>query len=263
MLINPVHTTEKITNWINKFFEENGKNSCAVIGLSGGKDSSVAAALCVKALGNEKVLGVLMPNGEQKDIEDARKLAKHLNIKTIEINLENVTKSMKEMLLGSDELKKISGKEDLTQDAKINLLPRLRMTSLYAIAQMLPNGGRVVNTCNMSEDYVGYSTKYGDSAGDFAPIAGLLVEEVKQIGKILELPEELINKIPSDGLSGKSDEEKLGFTYETLDKYILSGICEDEKTKEKIDRMHAYNLHKIKKMPAYIPDVQDRKISGK
>lgn len=263
MLINPVHTIEKITNWIHKFFEENGKNAHAVIGLSGGKDSAVAAALCVKAIGKEKVLGVLMPNGVQKDLEDAKKLAKILNIKCVTLNIENVTKSMKEMIISNEELKKITKSDELSQDAKINLVPRIRMTSLYAIAQMLPQGGRVVNTCNMSEDYVGYSTKYGDGAGDFAPLSQLLVEEIKQIGNELQLPQELINKTPSDGLSGKSDEEKLGFTYETLDKYILSGICEDEKTKKRIDELHAINLHKIKKIPTYIPDALDRKVSEK
>jgi NAD+ synthase len=125
------------------------------------------------------------------------------------------------------------------------------MATLYAVAQMLPNGGRVANTCNNSEDYVGYSTKYGDAAGDFSPLAHVLVEEVRQLGRVLGLPSYLVEKTPSDGLSGMSDEDKLGFTYETLDHYILTGEIDDEKTKERIDRMHKLNLHKLRIMPSF------------
>lgn len=263
MLTNPEHTTERITGWIKKFFDENGKKSYAIVGISGGKDSATVAALCVKALGKERVIGILLPNGEQKDIDDARKTVKLLDIKNITLNIKKVNESMREMLEESEEMKKISGRNELTEDAKINIIPRLRMTALYAVAQMFPEGGRVANTCNLSEDYVGYSTKFGDSAGDFAPIAGLLVEEVKQIGKCLELPDEIIEKTPSDGLSGLSDEEKIGFTYKTLDKYILTGICENDETKKRIDGMHKVNLHKLKKIPAYEPDSLDRKLTVK
>ena len=128
------------------------------------------------------------------------------------------------------------------------------MTTLYAVAQSVPKGGRVANTCNRSEDYVGYSTKFGDAAGDFSPMAHMLVEEVRQIGRTLGLPEDLIEKIPTDGLSGKTDEDKLGFTYETLDHYIQTGECADTEIKEKIDRLHRINLHKLQPMPLYKPD---------
>lgn len=125
------------------------------------------------------------------------------------------------------------------------------MTTLYAVAQSLPGGGRVVNTCNRSEDYIGYSTKYGDSAGDFSPLSDFLVEEVRELGYALGLPKNLIEKTPSDGLSGSSDEEKLGFSYQTLSKYMITGVCENEAVREKIDRLHRMNLHKLIPMPQY------------
>ena len=141
----------------------------------------------------------------------------------------------------------------LSRDSEINLPPRLRMSTLYAIGQACPNGGRVANTCNRSEDYIGYSTKFGDAAGDFSPLSNLLVHEVIQIGEVLGIPERLTKKAPSDGLSGMTDEDKIGFTYAVLDHYILTGECEDEATKAKIDRMHRLNLHKLQLMPAYKP----------
>ena len=146
----------------------------------------------------------------------------------------------------------------MAREAKINLPPRIRMATLYAVAQNLPNGGRVVNTCNASEDYVGYSTKYGDAAGDFSPLSHLLVHEVRQIGDILGLPHDLFHKTPSDGLSGQDDEQKLGFTYAALDKYVLTGVCEDEATRARIDRLHRINLHKLRLMPAYEPAEESR-----
>lgn len=234
---------ESIVSWIQEWFNANGPKASAVIGISGGKDSSIVAALLVRALGKERVVGVMMPNGEQKDISDSRKLVDYLGIK-------NYTVNIKDAFEGEINALKAAGVEP-GKDAVINTPPRLRMATLYAIAQSLPEGGRVANTCNASEDYVGYSTKYGDAAGDFSPCADYVVSEMLQIGDELGLPSELIHKTPSDGLSGMSDEDKLGFTYAVLDKYIRTGEIEDQATKEKIDRLHVLNLHKLKTIPTY------------
>ena len=244
MLDNPQETKRRLVEWIKDYFRQNGPECTAVIGISGGKDSSICAALCLEALGPERVLGVLMPNGEQPDIEDSRSLVKALGLKAIEINIEQGYRGM---------LAALGGKERLGKDALINLPPRLRMATLYAIAQSLPKGGRVVNTCNRSEDYIGYSTKFGDAAGDFSPLSNLLVSEVRQIGKCTNVPLILVEKTPSDGLCGHTDEEKIGFTYETLDRYILTGEAHAE-TKAKIDRMHERNLHKLLPMPSFDPN---------
>jgi NAD+ synthase len=234
---------ENIVAWIQDWFEKSGPKASAVIGISGGKDSTIVAALLVKALGKERVVGVMMPNGEQKDISDSQKVVEFLGIRNYTVNIA-------EAFEGEMNALKAAGVEP-GKDAIINTPPRLRMTTLYAIAQSLPNGGRVTNTCNKSEDYVGYSTKYGDAAGDFSPCADFLVTEMLQIGDALGLPSELIHKTPSDGLSGMSDEDKLGFTYAMLDNYVMTGICEDQATKEKIDRLHVINLHKLKTIPTY------------
>ncbi len=234
---------ENIVAWIREWFDENGPRASAVVGISGGKDSTIVAALVVKALGKERVVGVMMPNGEQKDISDSRKVAQVLGIR-------NYTVNIKEAFDGEISALKAAGIEP-GKDAVINTPPRLRMTTLYAIAQSLPEGGRVANTCNASEDYVGYSTKYGDAAGDFSPCAEYLVCEMRKIGDELGLPAELIHKTPSDGLSGMSDEDKLGFTYDMLDAYVRTGVCPDEGIREKIDRLHRLNLHKLKTIPTY------------
>lgn len=234
---------EKIVAWIQDWFENNGPKANAVIGISGGKDSSIVAALLVKALGKDRVVGVLMPNGEQKDIADSKKVVEVLGIKHFIVNINPAVE-------GEYEALRAAGVE-IGKDAIINTPPRIRMTTLYAIAQSLPEGGRVTNTCNRSEDWVGYSTKYGDAAGDFSPCSDYLVCEVLKIGDALGLPKELIHKTPSDGLSGMSDEDKLGFTYATLDHYVLTGEIEDQATKEKIDRLHRLNLHKLQTIPMY------------
>lgn len=233
---------EQACDWIVDFFEKNGKGCNAVLGISGGKDSSVAAALCVKALGKDRVIGVLMPNGVQSDIADAQKLVAHLGIKSYTVNI----KEGFDGIVGA-----ITKNLELTEQARVNLAPRLRMSTVYAVSQCC--NGRVVNTCNLSEDWVGYSTRYGDSVGDFSPLSHLTVTEVKQIGKELGLPIDLVEKVPSDGLSGKTDEDNLGFTYAVLDKYIRTGICEDEKTRELIDRKHKMNLFKLQLMPSFKP----------
>lgn len=239
---------EKVKNecvaWIRDFFEKNGKDCNAVVGISGGKDSSVAAALCVEALGRDRVIGVLMPQGEQGDIDMAYLLVNHLGIKHYEINVkdavEGVLKSMPEEL-------------NVSVQSKVNLPPRIRMSVLYAVSQSL--NGRVVNTCNLSEDWVGYSTRYGDAAGDFSPMSNLTVTEVKAIGRTLGLPEVLVDKVPIDGLCGKTDEENLGFTYAELDRYIRTGEIDDATTKELIDKKHRANLFKLKLMPTFKPEI--------
>lgn len=254
MLKDPVKTKNEVVQWIRDYFAENGPNCSVVVGVSGGKDSSVTAALCAEALGPERVVGVLMPNGVQPDIQDSRDLVAALGIPFVELNIEEAFQGMKHMLESNEELAKLTGTTEMTNDARINLPPRLRMATLYAVGQMLPNGARVANTCNMSEDYVGYSTKFGDAAGDFSPLANLCVEEVLQIGEVLGLPERLVKKTPSDGLSGMGDEEKLGFTYAALDRYIRTGEIDDPATKEKIDRLHRINLHKLRLMPSFQPE---------
>ncbi len=233
---------KNITAWIKDWFAENGPKASAVIGISGGKDSSICAALLVKALGVDRVVGVLMPDGEQSDISDSYQLVEHLGLKHYVINIGPATTALKDTLAEQFEL---------SSDTKINIPPRIRMTTLYAVAQSLPNGGRVANTCNKSEDYIGYSTKYGDAAGDFAILADFTVSEVLQIGDALGIPKNLVRKAPSDGLSGMTDEDKIGFTYAVLDRYILEGVCEDEETRKKIDRMHVLNMHKLKTIPGY------------
>lgn len=232
-----------IVAWIRDWFENNGPKADAVIGLSGGKDSTIVAALLVKALGKDRVVGVLMPDGEQKDIADSKRVAEILGIRNHVVNIAAATDGMKKCLLEAG--------VELGRDAIINTPPRIRMAALYAIAQSLPMGGRVANTCNASEDYVGYSTKYGDAAGDFSPCANYCVTEMRAIGDALDLPSWLIHKTPSDGLSGMSDEEKLGFTYDALDRYILTGVCEDEDLKKRFDHLHAINLHKLQTIPTY------------
>ncbi len=230
--------------WIQDFFKNNGPECNAVIGISGGKDSSVAAALCVEALGKDRVIGVLMPKGEQADIDCAIKLVNHLGIKSYTVNIGDTVEALK---------KALPKDMAISPQTVTNIPPRVRMTTLYAIAQS--NNGRVVNTCNLSEDWVGYSTRYGDSVGDFSPLSNLTVAEVKEIGYVLGLPKDLVNKVPIDGLCGKTDEDNLGFTYAVLDKYIRTGICEDKATKELIDKKHKANLFKLQLMPSFKPKI--------
>ncbi|MBQ8429433.1 MAG: NAD(+) synthase [Clostridia bacterium] len=238
--------TENAVQWIKDWFEANGKGCNAVVGISGGKDSSIVAALCVKALGKERVIGVLMPNGEQSDIDCSKQLVAHLGIPFYICNIKKAVDGVLESL-------QTSGVE-ISRQTVVNLPPRIRMSTLYALSQS--NNGRVANTCNLSEDWVGYSTRYGDAAGDFSPLGKLTVQEVKAIGKYLDLPSNLVEKVPSDGLTDRTDEDNLGFTYAALDKYIRTGVCEDENTKARIDRLHALNEFKLKPIPCfeYLPE---------
>ena len=240
-MFNVEKATKDAVQWIRDWFEQNGKGCNAVIGISGGKDSSVVAALCKEALGKDRVIGVLMPNGEQPDIDCSKQLVEYLGIPYYVCNIK---KAVDGVLQSLEE----SGVE-ITRQTRVNLPPRIRMSTLYALSQS--NNGRVANTCNLSEDWVGYSTRYGDAAGDFAPLGKLTVQEVKAIGFHLGLPRNLVEKVPSDGLTDRTDEDNLGFTYAALDKYIRTGVCEDETVKAKIDRLHVLNEFKLKPIPCF------------
>lgn len=235
---------EECVQWIRDFFRDNGPDCNAVIGISGGKDSSIAAALCVEALGKDRVIGVLMPNGEQHDIDKAYLLVNHLGIKHYVVNIQTAVKGV---------MDSVGENVEVTPQTVMNIPPRIRMTTLYALSQSC--NGRVVNTCNLSEDWVGYSTRYGDSVGDFSPLSNLTVTEVKEIGYLSDLPKELVDKTPIDGLCGKSDEENLGFSYAELDVYIRTGHIDDPIKKENIDRRHKANLFKLELMPSFKPEI--------
>ena len=235
--------TNDCVQWIKDFFEKNGKDCMAVVGISGGKDSSVVAALCVEALGKDRVFGVLMPQGEQPDIDYSRMLVDHLGIDSCVVNIGNTVRTLKH------EIKPPVGDHWSKQNSP-NLPARIRMATLYAVSQTV--NGRVANTCNLSEDWVGYATRYGDAAGDFSPLENLTVTEVKAIGRELGLPSELVDKTPTDGLCGKTDEDNLGFTYAELDAYIRDGIEPSEEVKTKIDSIHEKNLFKLQPMPSFV-----------
>lgn len=246
---------DTIVQWIRTYFEKNGPNCDAVIGISGGKDSSVVAALCVEALGKDRVVPVLMPDGEQSDIADSWEVIDHLGLRdrAIVVNIEGVTDAFFDALCDS-----IGG---VSAQSLINIPPRVRMAMLYAISQTYTeNGGRVANTCNLSEEYIGYSTKYGDAAGDFAPIYDLLVHEVVALGKELGLPDHLVDKTPSDGLCGVSDEDNLGFTYHQVGLHYCYGTCGDEDADKKIAKRVADNMHKRVRMP--FPRIKTATIKG-
>jgi NAD+ synthase len=240
--------TQNVIQWIKDYFKDNTDGK-VVIGISGGKDSTIVAALCVKALGADRVIGVLMPNGTQSDIYDSYRVCGYLGINNFEVDISDSYCKLLAEIRASTRI------TDIPSAVETNLPSRLRMCTLYTIAAMYPNS-RVVNTSNFSERYIGYSTKFGDGAGDFSPIGNLTVREVLAIGDDLGLLHELVHKTPSDGMSGMSDEDKLGFTYEELDDYLEhKDIPED--VKEKIERLHSINLHKMEDMPRfknYYPD---------
>ena len=244
-MFDALKVKNECVEWIRDFFEKNGKGCNAVIGISGGKDSSVTAALCVEALGRDRVIGVLMPQGEQHDIDMAYLLVNHLGIRHYEINIKDAVDGV---------LRNMPKDMEITPQTKQNLPARIRMATVYAVSQS--NNGRVANTCNLSEDWVGYATRYGDGAGDFSPLSHLTVTELKEIGSVLGLPKELVNKTPIDGLCGKTDEENLGFTYAELDIYIRTGKIDNAETRALIDKKHAANLFKLQLMPSFDPDIK-------
>ena len=233
---------EAIVKWIQDWFKENGPDCKAVIGISGGKDSSIVTALCVEALGKDRVLGVMMPNGSNTQDSDSTKLIEHLGIGSVIVSIEEAYCDIVHNI-------SVKGPIKMSDQAFINLAPRLRMTTLYAVSQSV--NGRVANTCNLSEAYIGWETRWGDAVGDFAPLQGLTCSEVIALGRELDLPKELIEKVPSDGLCGSTDEEAFGFTYDEVDRWIRLGVKGDHHT----EIMRMYNKNRFKKLdlPHYLP----------
>ncbi len=247
-MFNAEKVKNDIVKWIRDWFEENGPGCNGVVAVSGGKDSSVVAALLVEALGKDRVIGVMLPRGVQPDIDMSYLLVKHLGIKSYEINVGETIDALER------EMRNVMGEDAVSAQAIVNLPPRVRMAATYAVSQSV--NGRVANTCNLSEDWVGYATRYGDNAGDFSPLSRLTVQEVKAVGRVLGLPDVLVDKVPSDGLQAKTDEDNLGFTYAVLDRYIREGVIEDAETKKRIDHLHKINQFKLKYMDCfeYVPE---------
>lgn len=235
---NVKNVTDDVVKWVKNLFEKNFPEKNCCIALSGGKDSSVVAAISVNALGRDKVKAIMLPQHEQADIDYSILCAEHLGIEYKIINIgETVDSIISEMK---------SNGVNITEQAITNVPARIRMAELYFYAQC--NNGIPSCNCNLSEDWVGYATYGGDGFGSFAPLSNLTVTEVKAIGRELGLPKELIEKTPTDGLCGKTDEDNLGFTYDVLDKYIRTGKINDLSVKEKIDSMHEKNLFKLQPM---------------
>ena len=237
--------TNELIEWIKDWYEKNGKGCNAVIGISGGKDSTICAALCVEALGKDRVIGVLMPNGIQADIGDSIRVCKYLDIKYVTLNIANAVEA---------ELSELVKMENdfgvqISEQTKINLPPRIRMATLYSVSQSM--NGRVINTCNLSENVCSFSTLYGDHAGDVSPLDKLTVTEIKQVGHHLALPFDLVEKTPFDGLCGKSDEETFGFSYGTLDEFIRTGKGENKGIEKEI--LNRYQRGKFKTEVVQIP----------
>ena len=249
-MIDAVKVKNDCVQWIRDWFAKNGPDCNAVIGISGGKDSSVAAALCVEALGKDRVYGILMPNGMQEDIDDSLSLCDHLGIKRKIINIQRIVDACYEGVYWTTHelIKNYAG---YTEQTKINVPPRIRMTMLYAFSQSA--NGRVCCTDNASEAYIGYSTRWGDNVGDFSPLVNLLSDEVVALGDALGLPYELTHKTPSDGLCGKTDEDSFGFTYKQLNDYIRFGSCGDREIGQKIAKKHFDNMFKLEPIPSFKP----------
>lgn len=234
---DPQKQIEDTIDWIKRYFGKNaGPNTKAIIGISGGKDSTIAAALLVRALGKDNVLGVMMPCGSQADIADSHEVVKALHIPFIEVNvggaMDAITAALPEEMFGE------------RNDAYYTNTPaRLRMTTLYGIAALV--GGRVVNTGNWSEGWIGYTTKYGDLAGDFHLFQALTVREVLMMGRAMEeIPRHLVDKKPADGMSGKTDEDNMGVTYDQIDDYLLLDVVPDVDTWRNMNQRHNRNVHK-------------------
>lgn len=231
--------------WIKNMMKETDGTK-AILGISGGKDSSITAALCKEALGPDNVIGVIMPDGIQEDISFAYGICEELNIKCINIPINSITSEFLQIIDRKNE----GIIENISENTKINLPARVRMTLLYAFSQSIP-GSRVINTGNLSENWIGYTTIYGDNTGAFAPLGNLTSNEVIQLGEFLDIPEKYIIKPAADGLTGKTDEDILGFSYETLNKYIREGIIPEQSIKEKIDKMHKESRFKFDVMPTF------------
>jgi NAD+ synthase len=252
-IIDPATEIENICDWIKIYFINSGNaNTKAVIGISGGKDSTIAAALLCRALGPDRVFGVMMPQNTQADIDDSRAVCEYLGIANIEVDIGPACDALYRKI---DEAYDFGCRIATVPAVRTNTPARIRMTTLYAVAAMV--GGRVVNTCNLSEDYVGYSTKYGDAAGDFTILDNYTVTEVLQIGDALGLPAEFVHKTPSDGMCGKTDEDNLGFTYAVLDDYIRDDIIPDYETLRLIKEKHKAARHKQEaiRLPGPYPEL--------
>lgn len=222
-------------------YVEGAHSKGVVLGMSGGKDSLIVAKICTEALGSDKVYGIIMPNGAQKDLSDAIRQCEYLGIRYKIVNIEkmyNATVELTKEALGTDELSPVT---------TLNIAPRIRMSMLYSAAGTL--GYLVANTSNLSEKILGYSTKYGDSAGDFAPIGDLTKSEVCELGIALGLPEQDVNKKPADGLTGKTDEEVIGVPYEEVDEMARHGTATPNH--EKILRMFMASAHKRNKISTF------------
>lgn len=221
MKVNISKTKNNLIKWIRDWFDANGnKETKAILGISGGKDSSICAALLKEALGKDRVIGVLMPNNVQSDINDSKALVEYLGIKSYIINIGDAFNAI------TNEITNKIDMDELSSQYKTNTPSRLRMTTLYGVAALLGNA-RICNTGNYSEAMIGYTTLYGDFAGDFAPISKLTKSEVVAIGDELGLPQYLVHKAPGDGMSGKTDEDNIGFTYDELDDYLRNNIKGD------------------------------------
>lgn len=241
---NAERTKNELVSWIRTWFHNNGKGCNAVLGISGGKDSTIAAALCVEALGKDRVIGVLLPNGEQADIMDSYEVCDILGIRSYVMDIsEGVNATYKQMQKCGLEI---------TQQVRENTPPMERTKCIRSVCRS--QNGRMVNTCNYSEDFIGYFTIGGDGDGDFAPLGGLTKTEVVSIGYCLGLPTNLIEKAPSDGLCGKTDEDNFGFSYKDLDAYITEGTCGNSITDTKIKAKHDANAFKLKPIPTFKPN---------
>ena len=242
-MFDALKVKDELVQWIRDWFQVNGPGCKGVVAISGGKDSSIVAALLVEALGKENVVGVLLPRGVQPDIDMSYGICEFLGIKYYEVNIGPAADAVEAGL------REALGEDGVSKQSVVNLPPRVRMAVTYAVSQCV--NGRVANTCNLSEDYVGYATRYGDGAGDFGPISRLTVQEVKAIGRVLGVPEKYVEKVPSDGLQEKTDEDNLGFTYAVLDRYIREGVIDDPETKKRIDRLHEINAFKLRYMDCF------------
>lgn len=250
----PAEVRAEIVSWIRNERDKNGLKG-VVLGISGGKDSTVVAALCAEALGPENVLGVLMPNGVQKDIHDSQNVVKILGIKSVTVNIGSAFNE----LTNSINIGIIKESKRITNEASVNIAPRLRMNTLYTIAQSMGGGYRVCGTGNLSERTLGYFTKWGDGASDLNPIGNLTSIEVVSIGDTYtNIPYELIHKTPDDGLSGMSDEEKLGIKYIDVHNYLRNNLTEISKeTHDKIIKMELASAHKRKDIPLFSPNISN------
>ncbi len=246
---------ELVVKWIRAWFDQNGPTSPAVLGISGGKDSTVAAALCVEALGKDRVIGVMMPNNVQHDINDSVAVCEHLGIRYLTVDIHDAVQGVLNNI-DAIFIPERDGYEDVTftQQTMNNLPPRIRMATLYAVSQSF--NGRVVNTCNLSETMIGWETRWGDAVGDFSPLADLTASEVVAIGLECDIPKYLVVKTPADGLCGKTDEDAFGFTYAQLDSVIRGGVAPID-VMARIDKMINGSVFKRREIPKYVSGLKN------